>query len=586
MSAFQGTALVLAMLAVAVRLAGRQHRLLHLLQLEHYENARLRLWLRRRGERWQPRELLALTGLYGGAFAAQAEGSGWLSGALLLATLPLAALGVADWRREAVKPLVLTGRAKRLLRLAVFPSALLVVAALRIAILGPSTASLAILVAVALALLAFAPETLLAANVLLRPVQRGINDRYVSRARATLKRVAPTVIGITGSYGKTTTKFCTGAVLEQDRSTLVTPDSYNSLLGVVRTINENVRDEHEAFVVEMGMFRRGDIAELCELVHPTIGVITAIGPMHLERLGSIEAITAAKGELLDALPPGGEFVTNADDPRCLELAARAHVPVTLCGIEGGDGRSSSTGAGAPAASVAAAPSGPASPTGTPDRAPQAPPSQTRTLEVQVLARNVRLAEGRTCFELLLDGPNGDPVNVSAGLLGRHNVSNLLAAAAVGRALGLAPERIAAGLASVTAPAHRLQPIHNRAAGVVVIDDAYNSNPDGAAAALEVLRQHPASRRLLVTPGMVELGELEAQFNRAFGEQAAPACDLAILVGAARTDPIREGMLAAGMDPAAVHVVRDISEATALLARTTRAGDVVLFENDLPDTYAA
>jgi UDP-N-acetylmuramoyl-tripeptide--D-alanyl-D-alanine ligase len=585
MSAFQGTALVLAALAVAVRLAGRQHRLLHLLQLEHYENARLRLWLRRRDERWQPRELLALTGLYAGAFAAQTEGSGWLSGALLLATLPLAARGVADWRREAVKPLVLTGRAKRLLRLALFPPALLVVAALRIAILGPSTASLGILLAVALVLLALAPETLLAANVLLRPVQRGIDNRYISRARATLKRVSPTVIGITGSYGKTTTKFCTGAVLEQDRSTLVTPDSYNSLLGVVRTINENMRDEHEAFVVEMGMFRRGDIAELCELVHPRIGVITAIGPMHLERLGSIEAIAAAKGELLDALPPGGEFVTNADDPRCLELAARAHVPVTLFGIEDGDGASSSTRAGAPA-SLAAAPPGPASPTGTPDRPPQAAPSQTRPPEVQVLARNVRLAEGRTCFELLLDGPSGDPIDVSAGLLGRHNVSNLLAAAAVGRALGLAPERIAAGLASVTAPAHRLQPIHNRAAGVVVIDDAYNSNPDGAAAALEVLRQHPASRRLLVTPGMVELGELEAQLNRAFGEQAAPACDLAILVGAARTDPIREGMLAAGMDPASVHVVRDIAEATALLARTTRAGDVVLFENDLPDTYAA
>jgi UDP-N-acetylmuramoyl-tripeptide--D-alanyl-D-alanine ligase len=542
MSAFQGTALVLAMLAVAVRLAGRQHRLLHLLQLEHYENARLRLWLRRRGERWQPRELVALTGLYGSAFAAQAAGSGGVSGALLLLVTPLAALGVADWRREAVKPLVLTGRAKRLLALALAPSALLAGAAVVIALVGVGTVSLGVLLAVALALLAFTPETLLAANVLLGPVQRAINDRYVSRARATLERIAPTVIGITGSYGKTTTKFCTGAVLEGDRCTLVTPDSYNSLLGVVRTINENMRDEHEAFVVEMGMFRRGDIAELCELVHPTIGVITAIGPMHLERLGSIEAIAAAKGELLDALPPGGAFVTNADDPRCLELAARAHVPVTLFGIEAEN--------------------------------------------AQVLARNVRLAEGRTCFELLLDGPNGNPVNVSAGLLGRHNVSNLLAAAAVGRALGLAPERIAAGLESVTAPAHRLQPIHNRAAGVVVIDDAYNSNPNGAAAALEVLRQHPAARRLLVTPGMVELGELEAQLNRAFGEQAAPACDLAILVGAARTDPIREGMLAAGMEPTAVHVVRDISEATALLARTTRAGDVVLFENDLPDTYAA
>jgi UDP-N-acetylmuramoyl-tripeptide--D-alanyl-D-alanine ligase len=322
----------------------------------------------------------------------------------------------------------------------------------------------------------------------------------------------------------------------------VTPDSYNSLLGVVRTINERLRDEHEAFVVEMGMFRRGDIAELCELVHPTVGVITAIGPMHLERLGSIEAIAAAKGELLDALPPGGQFVTNADDPRCLELAAGAHVPVTLFGIES-------------------------------ERA-------------QVIARNVRLAEGRTRFELLLDGSDSEPISVSAGLLGRHNVANLLAAAAVGRTLGIAPERIAAGLASVTAPAHRLQPIHNRAAGVVVIDDAYNSNPDGARAALEVLREHPASRRLLVTPGMVELGALESELNRAFGEQAAAACDLAILVGPERTAPIREGLAAAGMDAAAMHVVRDIAEATALLAGLTRAGDVVLFENDLPDTYAA
>ncbi|HTD57252.1 MAG TPA: cyanophycin synthetase, partial [Solirubrobacteraceae bacterium] len=133
--------------------------------------------------------------------------------------------------------------------------------------------------------------------------------------------------------------------------------------------------------------------------------------------------------------------------------------------------------------------------------------------------------------------------------------------------------------------HRLQPIHNARSGVVVIDDAYNSNPQGAGSALEVLREHPATRRLLVTPGMVELGELEADLNRRFGEHAAQVCDLVILVGSARTIPIADGLASAGMSSECVHVVRDIGQATSLLARITRPGDVILFENDLPDTYA-
>lgn len=567
MKAFEGVALVLALLALVVRLAGRQHRLLHLFQLEHYEGARLMLWLRRRDELFAWRELAATVALFAAAVVASSAGSGWLCGGLLLALTPLAALGVADWRREAVKPLVLTGRAKRLLVVALTPPAVLVVAAIALAVAEPTTASLAVVCAIGTLLLAAAPSTLLAANTALRPLQSEINRRYVQRARRSLRDWQPLVVGITGSYGKTTTKFCVGEVLAADRPTLVTPESYNSFLGVIRTINEHLRSSHRAFVVEMGMFRRGDIAELCDLVQPTIGVITAIGPMHLERLGSIEAIAAAKGELLDALPPGGHFITNAHDPRCLELAARAGVPVTLFGIHD------------PAGAVAAA----SHASGSTPSAPRS--SQKMPAPVQVLARDIRLADGRTVFELQLDGPDSPRVEVSAGLLGRHNVLNLLAAAAVGRVLEIDPARIAEALSRVQAPAHRLQPIHNRRARVVVIDDAYNSNPDGAASALEVLREHPAGRRLLVTPGMVELGELEPELNRRFGAHAGGVCDLAILVGPARTTPIREGLASGGMDPASIHVVHDIAEATALLGRLTRAGDVVLFENDLPDTYA-
>lgn len=567
MNTFEGVAAVLALLALTVRLAGRQHRLLHLFQLEHYEGARLTLWLRRRGELLAWRELGVVALLFAAAVAASSSGSGWLCGALLLLVTPLGALGVGDWRRPAVKPLVFTGRAKRLFAAALAPSVLLAIAAIALAIAGLTTTTLAVLLALGVLLLAGTSWTLLTANFALGPVQSAINRRYVQRARRSLREWGPLVVGITGSYGKTTTKFCVGAVLAADRATLLTPESYNSFLGVIRTINEHLEPRHRAFVVEMGMFRRGDVAELCDLVHPTVGVITAIGPMHLERLGSIEQIAAAKGELLDALAPDGHFVTNADDPRCLELAERATVPVTLFGIHD------------PTSAVAAASHTARTPPSKPNQFPQ------KTAHAQVLARDIRLADGRTHFDLHLDGPDSPPIAVSAGLLGRHNVSNLLAAAAVGRVLDVDPARIAEGLSRVEAPAHRLQPIHNRRAGIVVIDDAYNSNPDGAASALEVLREHPATRRLLVTPGMVELGELEAQLNRRFGEHAGDVCDLVILVGPARTAPIREGLAASGIDPANVRVVQDITEATVLLGRLTRAGDVVLFENDLPDTYA-
>ncbi|MFZ1927006.1 MAG: UDP-N-acetylmuramoyl-tripeptide--D-alanyl-D-alanine ligase [Solirubrobacteraceae bacterium] len=602
MNTFLGIATILAVLALSVRLGGRQHRLLHLLQLEHYESARLMLWLRRRHELFAPRELAPIAVLYAAAIVLAAiggSGSGWVSGGLLLLTMPLAALGVSDWRRPAVKPLVFTDRAQSLLVAALLPLLLLLLVAISLVGAGLTLAGLIVVLAAAFALLALAPWTLQGANLVLRPLQNAINRHYERQARHLLADWAPLTIGITGSYGKTTTKFCVGSVLSADRPTLVTPDSYNSFLGVIRTINEHLEWRHRAFVVEMGMFRRGDIAELCELVHPKIGVITAIGPMHLERLGSIEQIAAAKGELLDALPADGHFVTNADDPRCLELAARATVPVTLFGIQdsedAGRGVRASTGTpnhsneealatpqGTPDRSTEAAVTTPTA-VGTPEGTPK--PSPKNTPEAQVIARDIRLADGRTEFNLQLDGPDSSMIPVSAGLLGRHNVSNLLAAAAVGHVLGIEPARIAEGLAKVQAPPHRLQPIHNRRAGIVVIDDAYNSNPDGAAAALEVLREHPAKRRLLVTPGMVELGELEAELNARFGEQAGAVCDIAILVGPLRTAPIREGLAVAGMDAASIHVVRDIAEATTLLGTLTRAGDVVLFENDLPDTYA-
>ena len=540
MNAFLSTALVAAVAAVALRYAARQRRLLHLYQLEHYSRERLLLWLRRRGELVLARETAVGALLAAAAVTLYALDLPTACAAVLLgggaASLGLA---VSSWRQREIKPLVFTGRAKRLYALSLLPAAVLLGVALEVALAdSPATGPLAAVVFGACLLLLAAPALLLLASGALAPVQKGINDRYLRRARGRLADWRPLVVGITGSYGKTTTKFCVGEVLGAERPTLVTPESYNSFLGVTRTINERLTEDHRAFVVEMGAYRPGDIRELCELVRPSIAIITAIGPAHLERFGSIDAIAQAKAEIVEGLPPDGHFVTNADDERCREIAARSRAPVSLFSLED------------PAADV--------------------------------WAGDIRLAEGRTSFVLHLEG---EAHPVSSNLLGRPNVANLLAAAAAGRAAGIAPATIASALGRVRAPAHRLQPIVNRQAGVVVIDDAYNSNPTGARAALEVLREHEGTRRLLVTPGMVELGELEEELNEELGRQAAAVCDRVILVGRRQTQPILRGLRRAGFADERIDVVADVGEASSRLAGLTAAGDVVLFENDLPDTYA-
>jgi UDP-N-acetylmuramoyl-tripeptide--D-alanyl-D-alanine ligase len=530
---------VLVCAAAGWRYLLRARRMLHLLQLEHYENARLFVWLRRRGELADRAQsatqvvlavialVLAVTG------PAVAELVAWVA---LLAVL--AAFARREPAQGEIKPLVFTARAKRLYAASLVAPGVAALLGLGLSLLLGSDVPLAAAALGIVACLELAAPLLTAANAALAPMQRRINQRFEDEARAKLASVAPVVVGITGSYGKTTTKVCVGAVLAEHEPTLITPASFNSYLGVIRTINEHLAPAHRDFVVEMGMYRAGDIAELCELVRPRIGVLTAIGPAHLERMGSIEAIADAKAELALALPPDGHLVANGDDPRCREIAGRVSIDTVLYAIE--------------------------------------------YCDAHVRAENVGLADGRTHFELVI---GDERVAVSSGLLGRHNVSNLLAAAAVGHLRGMSGAEIARGLAAVEPPEHRLQPIRNPRAGIVVIDDAYNSNPAGAAAALEVLHSHPAKRRILVTPGMVELGDQEAELNEAFGGQAAAVCDHVILVGPQRTRPINRGLQGAGFSAAAITVVRDIGEATTVLGRLTRAGDVVLFENDLPDMYS-
>jgi UDP-N-acetylmuramoyl-tripeptide--D-alanyl-D-alanine ligase len=519
--------LALALLAVAAAVAGRLHVLLHVLQQEHYENARLYRWVRRDPRRLAP--ALAAAVLAGGVLAD-------LLGAVAAAAGLVAALAYAvlTWRREQVKPLVFTARAKRLfgvaLLVAVVPS---VVAGL---LAGPP----AIGIAGALSVLAL-PWLVGLANVALEPYQQLENRRYVRAAQRKLREIRPLVIGISGSFGKTTTKACVAAALDPHGPAYPTPASFNSYLGVVRAINEGLEPRHETFVAELGSYRIGDVAELCELVEPRVGILTSLGPAHLERFGTMDTIEQAEGELADALPPDGLFLTRADDERCRRVAReRAGCRVILF-----------------------------SPAPHP--------------EADVWAEGVAVSSGGTDFEIRWRD-DLEPLAIRSRLLGEPNVANLLAAASVARDLGSTPAQIARALKRVTPPKHRLEPIVNEAGGIVVIDDSYNSNPIGAAAALKVLEAHEAGRRILVTPGMVELGPREAEENRRLGELAAEVCDVALLSGPLARH-IRAGLLDGGLDESRIIVAADGPSLHAELARLSRRGDVILFENDLPDVYA-
>jgi UDP-N-acetylmuramoyl-tripeptide--D-alanyl-D-alanine ligase len=525
--------------AAAAALCGRLHVLLHVLQQEHYESARLRIWLRRDPSRLElPTSLLLAGWGIGAAALTLAAGLAGvaLAGAGLLYT---AARSVSIWRRDQITPLVFTQRARRLFAVAwIGPAALVVV----IVVLAPGGAAAPIAGAAVGVEYALAPALLVVANRLLRPIQRRETARFVRSARVRLDEVAPLVVGITGSYGKTTTKVAVAAVAAAKGPAFPTPASFNSYLGVVRAINEGLRDDHQSFVVEMGAYREGDVAELCELVHPTIGVLTAIGPAHLERFGSLDVIERAKGELAEAIPPAGVFITRADDERCHRVAdTRAVAQVLLF-----------------------------SPTPHPD--------------AHVWAEDIQIVSGRTQFTLRSRRLGDDAKRtIRARLLGTHNVANLMAATAVGLSVGLTASQIAQALSRVEPPAHRLAPIVNTAAGIVVIDDSYNANPTGAAAALEVLRAHPAERRILITPGMVELGAEAEMANRAFGRLAAEVCDLCLLSGPNAVD-VRDGLLEGGFGEEHIVVLPDGRSAHRKLAELTRRGDVILFENDLPDVY--
>ncbi len=386
------------------------------------------------------------------------------------------------------------------------------------------------------------PFFMMSAAYAIKPVERYIQNGFKKKARKKLASLPHLkVVAITGSYGKTSTKFFLETFLRERYNVCVTPGSFNTPMGICKVINNDLNASHQVLILEMGARYPGNILELCNIAAPDVSIITNIGVAHLETFGSRETLAYEKATLARELKQGGTLVLNGDDERVAALdSLRDDVKVVKAGENGA-----------------------------------------------ITASNITYGEEGSEFDLIwknADGETESSYRIKTGLLGNHNIENIVIAAAAASELGIRPQTIAVAAKNLKPVKHRLE--LKKEGNIYIIDDAFNSNPTGAENAVEILTGFKTGRKVIVTPGMIELGDLQEQANRTFGEQIAKAgLDLVILVGKSQTKPIYEGIQTVmNGKPANVRVVNSLFEANDYLRSYLKPGDVVLYENDLPDTF--
>ncbi len=368
------------------------------------------------------------------------------------------------------------------------------------------------------------------------PFENLNNFRYIKKATKTLSERKDLIkIGITGSYAKTTVKTILASILSKKFKVLATPASYNTPLGITRSIG-TIKSGHEVFIAEMGARNVGNIRELCDMVEPDYGIITGISNQHLESFLTIGNIIRTKCELSDSVSKrNGVIYLNGDTKHYEELRAKTLGTVRVSGV----GNSS----------------------------------------FDVYAENIVVNKDGSSFDLVI---NGERLACSTRMLGKHNISNIVVCAGLAHELGVSCELIVEAIRELEPPHHRLNLI-TTANGMRILDDTFNANTEGAQAALDMLSMFDG-RKVIVTPGLVELGSEERATNKEFGRQIAKVCDLAVLIGLRRSEPIKEGLLDAGFKEENVLIFNSLSEAKGAFKTFLNSHDTVLLENDLPDDY--
>ena len=371
--------------------------------------------------------------------------------------------------------------------------------------------------------------TFLLSSVITNEIYAVKNKKYCQRASEKLKRIKPIVIGIVGSYGKTTTKNALKTVLSQKYTVVSTPESYNTTMGVARAITENLSENTQIFIAEMGARYPGDIAEICALFQPDFAVITALGNQHLQTFKSEENLIATKGEILDFLSKNSTVFINADSEKALQLYKRAKCPVITSG---------------------------------------------RTGEIRY--DFTEISTKGTSFTVFAKDKK---YNLESTLISPYAPSVLTECMAVALKLGLSDEQIINGIKSVKAVAHRLELLYN---GIdTIIDDSYNANECGAQSALKTLGKFSGTK-IVITPGIVELGKDQATANYRLGKSCAENCDYAVFLGVNKSFLYR-GAIDGGMKSENIKLVKTLNDATAELKKI-KGARVILFENDLPENY--
>lgn len=415
-------------------------------------------------------------------------------------------------------------------------------------------------------------------TILLRPFEKIYIYFYLQKAKNKLSLLRKQnqdlkIIGITGSYGKTSVKEFLASILKEKYNILATPENINTSIGIARLILNNLTKHHEIFIVEMGAYFRGDIKKICNLVHPDIGILTGINESHLEKFKTIENTIKTKFELIEGLPKNGLALINGDNKYCAEqiLNMKKIIKPIKCKIK--------------LYSLSA----PESPSG--DSGGARGQSLENSLKYKVDAeQNIEIVSTRLINYQQLENSSKFVIikknirtEFEIKLLGRHNILNILPGILVGEKLGLTNEQIKRGVENIKPIPHRLQPIISKN-NILVIDDAYNGNPDGVMAAIEVLANFGNRRKIFVTPGLVEIGESRGEAHKKIGARLTEVADLVLLIQNSNTKFFLQGLKEKKYPDDQIKIYQSSQKMQDDLKNILKSGDVILFQNDWPDNY--